>query len=149
MTNIIFKLKENTEEAAIKLEEMRKKVFEYNDSYNTKTSYYTGEIKEGNILAFTCELNGEEVAGCYVSSALNSLYVEQLFVLQEYQEKGLYLGKKLLQYILDNKKLVEEYFLCKFEYSRISPSTQKAKRIYKSVGYKETNSLLRDMKIKI
>lgn len=76
------------------------------------------------------------VATCYVSDLLNSLYVEYLFVQPEYQKTGLKLGIKLLQYIINNKHLAEEYFGCKFSKSKLTPSNEGITKIYEEEGYK-------------
>lgn len=144
--DITYSIKENSEEEAIKAENMRRKVYGIESTFDVKDSYYTREISQGNILLFTCEINEITVAACYISNSFNSLYVEYLFVLPEYQEKSLHLGKNLLQYICDNKKIVEEYFNCKLNHSLLSPTTEKSRAIYESMGYKVTNKILNIMR---
>lgn len=72
-------------------------------------------------MCFIYTYHDEVIAGCYVSSDFNSLYVEQLFVLKKYQEVGLPLGQKLLSSITENKSFVEQYFNKESTFTKISP----------------------------
>lgn len=146
MPNLVYKVLDNSEESALKVENIRGIVYGIADKFDAKESYYTYSIKKGDILVFSCEIEGNTVAVCYVSNSYNSLYIEYLFVLPEFQEKGLHLGRSLLQFVLDNKKLVEEYFNQQFNYSLICPTSKKSQVIYENFGYKLNNKLLNTMR---
>lgn len=134
---ITFKLEESSLDIANKLEELRLKSYGINPSPKDYDSYYIENIVNGNMLAFTCSIDNKLVSGCYISNAFNSIYIDYLFVLKEYQNKGLHIGRQLLQFILDNKTLVEEYYKTVFTESRLYALTDKTKEIYNNMGYKE------------
>lgn len=146
MANLIYNVLDNSEETALNIEGIRGKVYDLPDTFNPRRSYYTGAIKEGNMLVFTCEIEGEIVAACYVSNTCDSLYIEHLFVLPKYQGRGLQLGRNLLQFIFDNKKLVEEYFNQQFDNSQLTPTSEKARAIYIKMGYYLDNKVLNIMR---
>lgn len=130
-----FSILENTEYNAIAIEKLRHRSYKV-ENVNLSDLIYAKEIIEGKILVFVCKIDENIVATCYVSDLLNSLYVEYLFVQPEYQKSGLKLGIKLLQYIINNKHLAEEYFGCKFSKSKLTPSNEGITKIYEEEGYK-------------
>lgn len=101
-----------------------------------KNTYYAQKLLSQEIICFIYTYHDEVVAGCYVSSDFNSLYVEQLFVLKKYQEVGLHLGQKLLSYIIKHKDIVESYFNQELSYTKLSPNSDKSYNIYKKMGYR-------------
>ncbi len=105
-------------------------------------TYYAQEMKRGKYLVYGSFFQSELVAGCYISDAFHSLFIEQLFVKKCYQETGLYIGRNLLRYILQNKFVFEEFFQMQFFYSKLSPSSQKSTLIYEKMGYSESSSEL-------
>lgn len=126
---------DNTHENAMNAERMRYQ------SYGVKNiekidAEYLEDIKEGSVLVFLCLVDDKPVAACYISNYNNTLFVEYLFTLAEYQRKQLYYGKNLLQYILDNKKIVEEYFECTINQSLLYPANNNVIPLYESLGYK-------------
>ena len=141
---ITFKLEESSLDIANKLEELRLRSYGINPSPKDYDPYYIDNIIKGNMLAFTCYKDNDIIGGCYISNAFNSIYVDYLFILKEYQNKGLHIGRQLLQFILDNKILVEEYYKTEFNESRLYALTDKTKEIYSSMGYEEetTTNLL-------
>lgn len=134
---ITYKLEEQTQETAIKLEDIRLRSYGIIPTPNDYDKYYIDNIINGSILVFTCYQDGKLISGCYVSNAFNSLYIDYLFVLPEYQQKGLHIGKQLLEYILANKKQIEEYFNQEFTESKLYATNDKTKKIYSKMGYTE------------
>lgn len=59
------------------------------------------------------------------------------FVRKSKQGTGLHLGQALLQYVLDNKTIFEQYFGEEFKTSRLDAVDEKSKNIYKLFGYRE------------
>ncbi len=149
MPTITYKVLDNNRDNAERIEIMRAEVYGTKDYFNPKFSFFANEITLGKILVFVCEVDGEEVAACYASKSFNTLYIDYLFVLPKYQNSGLKIGRSLLQFVLDNKHLVEEYFDTNFVFSMLSPTTPKSKSLYEKVGYKVNNKTLNMMIKKI
>ena len=120
-----------------KLEDIRLRSYGIKPTPNDYDKYYIDNIINGSILVFTCYLDEKLIGGCYVSNAFNSIYIDYLFVLPEYQQKGFHIGKKLLEYILINKKQIEEYFNQEFSESKLYATSDKSKNIYSKMGYEE------------
>lgn len=134
---ITFKLENQSEETAMKLEDIRLRSYGIKPTPNDYEKYYIDNIINGSILVFTCYLDNQLVGGCYVSNAFNSIYIDYLFVLREYQQKGLHIGKQLLEHIIANKHLIEEYFGREFSESKLYATSDKSKKIYHKMGYEE------------
>lgn len=130
-------LMSNTEENAIMTEQMRLKAYGIRGNLEVGDSEYIEEITTGKILVFLFEIDDLPVAGCYISNFQNTLYVDYVFVLEEYQRKGLHYGQKLLRYILEHKEIVENYFQRKFCRSELAPSKEEIIPIYEAIGYKQ------------
>lgn len=139
---LTYKVESNILELANKMEFLRLSSYGFTPTKEDYDQTYINEIISGRILVITCYYNNKLVAGCYVSNILNSIYIDYLFVSYEYQETGLNLGRKLLQFILENKHLVEEYFNTEFNQSKLYAPSEKTKNIYKKLGYQEQNDLL-------
>lgn len=135
---ITYHLQPSTENAAIMAEFLRFRAYGINASRNDLDEYFIGEITSGRVLVFTCNIDNEPVAVAYISNFSDSLFVDYLFVVPEYRNKGLQLGRNLLLYIIKNKQIVEEYFNRKFKYSKLSATSEKSKSLYLKIGYKES-----------
>ena len=134
---IEYKLLEPTQENAETLEYLRLKSYGIEPTKEDYDKYYIDNVLNGSFLAFICTLDNIPISGCYISNAFNSIYIEYIFVLPEYQESGLRIGRKLLQYILDNKKIVEDYYHTTFKTSKLYAPQPKSQEIYKKMGYKK------------
>lgn len=130
---------ENTPENALYVERMRYKAYGVKQDINPNETDYLEDIENGSILVFMCLIDSLPVSACYISKFRGTLYVDYLFTLPEYQRKKYYYGKNLLQYILDNKSIVEDYFNCSFQKSVLCPGSPKVISLYKSLGYKIDN----------
>lgn len=137
-----YQVESNSLELANKLEFLRLSSYGFTPTEEDYDQYYIENIINKKILVITCYKDEKIVGGCYISNTLNSIYIDYLFILPEYQETGLRLGRKLLQFILDNKHLVEEYFDREFSQSKLYAPNEKTKNIYKKLGYDEENLLL-------
>ncbi len=100
------------------------------------TSKCASRILDAEIFMFAMYVEDILVAGCYVSDSFDTLFIEQLFVKKEYQETGLYLGRNLLKYVLENRESVERYFHFHPTRSELFFTTDKSKYIYEKMGYK-------------
>lgn len=137
---ITYHLQPSTENTAIMAEFLRFKAYGINASKKDLDDYFIDEITSGRLLVFTCNIDNEPVAVAYISNFSDSLFVDYLFVIPEYRNKGLQLGRNLLLYIINNKQIVEEYFNRKFKYSKLSATSEKTKSLYLKIGYKESTN---------
>lgn len=137
---ITYHLQPSTENTAIMAEFLRFKAYGINASRNDLDNYFIDEITSGRVLVFTCNIDNETVAVAYISNFSDSLFVDYLFVIPEYRNTGLQLGRNLLLYIINNKQIVEEYFNRKFKYSKLSATSEKSKSLYLKIGYKESTN---------
>lgn len=145
---IEIKVLEPTIENAYLTEELRLKSYGISPKEEDYDKYYIENICNGSIMVFAYYKEKHPIAACYISDSFNSIYIDYLFVLPEYQNKGLQIGRKLLQFIFDNKHIVEEYYHKEFTQSKLYAANEKAKSIYKEFGYKEEQSELLVKKIK-
>ena len=111
------------------------------------STYYKKQIEEGKMIAFSCFYNNELVGGAYISNSLQSLFIELIFVKKEMQNNKLHIGSYLLNYILKNKEIIEEYFGVKFNISRLDNKEHES--FYKKIGYVNENNILDTMKKRI
>lgn len=130
----------NTKENAVMTEQMRLRAYGIQKDLDVKDSEYIEEITKGDILVFLYAVEDHPIAGCYISNFLNALYVDYLFVLPDYQRKGLRYGQKLLSYILEHKEVVEQYFHRKFSVSELTPGKEEIAPVYEAIGYKKKSS---------
>lgn len=137
--DIEYTIMENTHQNALYVEKMRYHSYGVQNTESIDAEYLE-DIKNGSILVFLCLVDKIPVSACYISNFKGNLFVDYLFTSIEYQRKQLYYGKGLLQYILDNKKIVEEYFNCKFEQSLLYPASNKIVSLYQSLGYTVADS---------
>ena len=126
------------------IETLRKKVFHL--KVNT-INRYEHHINYGKIIPFGLYKEEELVAGCYVGDAFDKLYVYFLFVKEEYQHTGLKLGRTLLQYVMDNKELVEKRLETSYQESALHPSNENNKALYQRFGFEYHPSGIMTMKI--
>ena len=132
----------NSVSSYLELEKVRCEAYEV-DYYVSKT--YLEEVKKGNILMAGTYLDDKLVAGVYISSSNNSLYIEQLFVDSKYQKHNLHIGSSLLKYILDNKEEIEIYFDKKFSYSKLDTGSN-LESFYEKIGYHTNDNYLHMVK---
>ena len=140
MINIKYTTIPLTKENIKLLEQIRYNAYQINIS--PINNNYTIQLKNNQYIVFGCFLNEKLVGACYISNSYKSLYIEQLFILKEYQKSNHKLGSNLLRFILKNKKIIEKYYNSKFNISYLD-STKELTTFYQSLGYKESNFLMR------
>ena len=84
--NISYNLLIPTRENVKTLECLRENAYQQ-ASLLEEEKYYTERILSGEFLAYRASYDKEPVAGIYVSNRFGSLYIDQLFVKYEFQEK--------------------------------------------------------------
>lgn len=114
------------------------------DNFDIKNTFYANELRSKEFLAFGTYLEDELVGGCYISDSRNSLFIEQLFIKRKYQR--LKLGTILLNYILENKEMIEKYYqqefnVCCFE------NRKELDEFYKSLGYRRVGQMVMKKRI--
>jgi len=133
---------DNSPENVFKLETLRFKAYGMKEKFEGYTFYAMG-LSQETMIPFGFFINDELVAGCYVSAAHGTLYIEQLFVHPQLQNSGLKAGRLLLNYVLLNKEELEKQFATKFSVSALEPSSDKARAIYEKMGYVSGELLMR------
>ena len=84
--NISYNLLIPTRENVKTLECLRENAYQQ-ASLVEEEKFYTEKILNGEFLAYKASYDKEPVAGIYVSNHFGSLYIDQLFVKYEFQEK--------------------------------------------------------------
>lgn len=134
---INFKVIDLTENNIIESEKLRADVYNYKNTKPNETFFYN-EMINGKVLAFGAYKEDMLIGACYVSKTFQTLFIEQLFVLQEYQNNEEHIGTNLLQYVLNNKEVCEKYFNTEFKFSYLDNKV--SKEFFENLGYKENNS---------
>lgn len=135
---ITFSLLPLDEESIIEYEKMRLEAYGIQGAILTlQEIIHNTFTTENNLLAVGLFFDNELDAVCYVSNRYHSLFIENLFVRKSKQGTGLHLGQALLQYVLDNKTIFEQYFGEELTTSILDAVDEKSKNIYKSFGYRE------------
>lgn len=118
MNNIKFEIINLNEKNIKLLENIRYNAYQLNPlDFPPKNTFHTRELKNGKYLVFGCYLNNQLIGACYTSKSHNSLYIEQLFILKEFQKNKEHYGSNLLKFVLQNKEIIEKYFNSKFNFS--------------------------------
>lgn len=141
--DIKYKLISTNEDNITLLENIRYNAYGMNpNEFPPEQTFYTKELKKNKYLVFGCYLDNQLVGACYISNLYNSLYIEQLFILKEYQNSPYHLGSNLLKFVLTNKKIVEDYFNSKFNFSYLD-NYKGTSNFYKNLGYTEKESTMK------
>ena len=133
-----------SEQNILSLEKLRFEVYDYKNLNPDKT-YFFFFLINGNILPFAAYENGLLIGGCYVSKTFETLFIDQLFIAKDYQDTPEHIGTNLLKYVLANKKLCEDFFNTKFNFSYLDNSCSKS--FYENLGYKENNNEMMSKRI--
>ena len=119
------------------LDEVRVKSYELSEQLDL----FMNQIKDGKLIAIKVILDNKTIGGSYVyiSPNTNSLYIDRIFILQEYRNNNY--ASKLLNYILSNKEFFEDYYNREVTCSMVEPSSNELIEFYKKNGYKGPNVL--------
>ena len=139
MEELEFRLLDNLEDV-INLEKLRSLCFD-NKEFIVNNVYYDNIIN-GKIVVVECFYKNKLVGAIYVSDSLNSLYIEQLFILKEYRNR--LFGTNLMNYVIDNKEIFEKYFNKRFIFSRLE--SRNKDNFYNKVGYRQEHNIMGTMK---
>lgn len=131
---------DSEDERIYDLEFLRHQVFHLKTARELiQTSYSIFHIKHHQTIPFALSINSEMVAGCYVTCYNDTLFVDFLFVKEEYHNTGLKIGRLLLGYILNNKHIIEEIIHRQLNNSKLTPNSDKSEHIYQTLGYEYTD----------
>ncbi|MBE6149711.1 MAG: GNAT family N-acetyltransferase [Firmicutes bacterium] len=137
--NVTFKRIDITDENITKLESARYNAYGMSSlEIPCNESFYANEIKKNKYIIYAAVIEDEIIAACYVSN-LYELYIEQLFTIKEYS--SLKIGKKLLEFVLSNKKEIEQFFNKKFQYCYFSTRCNSLNNYFEEIGYEELNDV--------
>ena len=134
---VSYKRIDINDEIIIELETLRFNVYNLK-SIKPNETYFFLQMKEGKIIPFGAYLEDKLIGACYVSKTYQTLFIDQLFVSKEYQNNEEHIGTNLLKYVLDNKKVCEEYFNTAFNFSYLD--NRVSKTFFENLGYKENNN---------
>lgn len=138
-----YLLLEPNETNIIKVEKIRYEAYDRELPEDILETFYAMNLKTKQYLIFAAILGDEICAACYVSRIGYSLFIDQLFVKKEYQNTGLKIGRKLLEYINNNKNIIEEELSFKpLQTSRLISTSEKSHSLYLKLGYKDENKTL-------
>lgn len=140
MEGITFSLVTIDEEMIRELEKVRFNAYHMDISELSPTeSFSAQQLREGEYIAFAALSKQQIIGGCYVSNNYNSLFIEQLFIKEEFQNK--HIGTALLAYTLKHKDIIQQYFNQRFYYSYLD-NLNIQNQMYQKLGYVETDSYL-------
>lgn len=143
MENLKIEIKSmrQTKENIIEFEKLRYDAICQNISEQYLTSSkVAARIYDAELMIFGLYLDDILAAGCYISDSFGTLFIDQLFVKKEFQETGLYLGRTLLKYLLENRTEIEEFFHFHPKQSKLFFLDSKSKNTYDKLGYTMENS---------
>lgn len=123
------------------LETIRYNAYGFKD-INIEMGFYMNKLNDKDYLVIGVLLDNKLVGACYIKNTYNSLYIDQLFILKEYQKSSLHLGSNLLKYILINKEIIEKYFKTKIFYSYLD-NNKNTVGFYEKFGYRKVGSLMK------
>lgn len=139
--NIEIKRIEPTIENLYEIELLRHQVFHLKtDDNSIRLSYSIFHALHNRLIPFALYLNGDMAAGVYVSCYGNDLFIDHLFVKEEYQNTGLKLGRRLLNTVLELKPIFEKHFGKEISLSRLTPNNDKSRSIYEKIGYERQSN---------
>ena len=101
---------------------------------NYVSDYYRKLLYEQKLLVLIAKLNKRIIGGCYISDEECSLYIELLFVLNDY--KKLNVEKELINYATNNKKIFVKHFGMDTEYAKITPISKDSEELCKSLDFR-------------
>lgn len=117
------------------IEILRKEVFHLNKI----SPFYMQQLLDRKEYAVaTVDDNNKIVAGCYFHRLENILMIDQLFVKEDYQNTGYKLGRGLVNNLLNEHVNVSELLGNKLEICRVESNNEKAKALYKKIGFRES-----------
>ena len=119
------------------IELLRNQVFHLKtDDVSIKTSYSIFHAIHQRLIPFGLKINGKLIAGIYVTCLNDSLFIDSIFVHEDYQKSELKIGKKLINAVLAMKPIFEEYYKKEIHQSKLTAKST-AREFYEKVGYEK------------
>lgn len=126
----------NNEEQILEIEELRKKVFGFEEDEN---HYFTDGIRRKSIITVGCFYKNKLIGGCYVTNRLGKLHIEALFVDNKFQSNKLHIGSGIVNYVNKHKATFEKLFVTNFKFSSVEPYGEDLVPFYEKLGYHRKN----------
>ena len=124
-----------SDEAIEKIETLRKEVFHLENN----GTYYKDKLLNKSLIAVATFDEDEMVAGVYFHFFNNTMVIDQLFVREDYQNRGLKLGRQLVLRLIYLKTQLEKMYGVTINACYIDSQNQKAHELYKKIGFRESN----------
>ena len=102
-------------------------------------NFFINRIKKGEICVLACFIENSVVGGIYLSNSLNSLYVEKIFVKEQFQKCGI--ATFMINYVINNKTYFEGLFYKKIDYSILEPNSNLTVDLYRKLGFRGPDNL--------
>ena len=97
-----------------------------------------GNLLDNKEYAIGTYKDNEVIGGCYFHRFENTLMIDQLFVKEKYQNHNI--GTNLINSLFVYKQGIEKLVDGQVVLCRISANNDKAKSLYKKLGFRETKS---------
>ena len=102
-------------------------------------NFFINRIKNGEICVLACFIENSVVGGIYLSNSLNSLYVEKIFVKEQFQKCGI--ATFMINYVINNKHYFEGLFHKKIDFSILEPNSNLTVDLYRKLGFRGPDNL--------
>ena len=136
--NICMNVLKPTDETVSFMENLRYEAHNYAKTPDPLKSFYAIMLKEGRMLLYAVLVNNTPVAGAYVSTTGNSIFIEHVFVKPSLQRSKFHFGSNLIRFIISQKTDLETYFGVLFDSVRIEYINEETKHIYQKMDFKES-----------
>ena len=123
------------DDTLIDLERLRAETFNTTPNYNF--NWYVSSIQSGRCLPFGTYIDNELAAGAIIEQSNDVLHIILIFTKPKYQDSGLKLGRELLNYIISNKEVIDQYYGSVINQVELSYMGKKSHEIYLKVGFQE------------
>lgn len=120
----------------VQFDNIRKEAYGFSNSTST---FYIEKLLKNEMLGIGAYINNKLIGGACISSYFDSLYIENIFVKEEYRNNKI--ASNLINYIIMNKKVFEEYFSKEFITSKLEPNSSNVIGMYEKLGYGKPNSM--------
>ena len=139
MGMLVCRLFDKDDNQVYSIEKLRRDVFHVDIG-----DYFEHQINDGKITVLGCFFQDKLVGGAYLSSSFDSLFVESIFVKEEYQHHPLHIGSFMIQYIFEHKDIFEKMFHTTFSQCRLESRNQDS--FYQNLGFRQENNIMGTMK---
>ena len=126
----------NGEKEILELERLRLKCIgsnRNNELDNPNKTFMGNKLLNNEYIGLAYMKDKQMIAGCIISDASNSIFIEWIFTDHDYRKKGI--ATNMLKYIEKNKKIFNRYYSYDFSKIMLEP-LDKTIEFYKTNGYR-------------